>query len=300
MSYMTLAAVASVLAFFVPLLFGGQESSSQFPVSLIQTLAHLGYPTPIQIISFASEVLSLAVLVLSPVVLFSVTNTWSSLSRWRRSFLRFAIMSNIESVAFETEDPRDRLFEAILAANPDYERILDKTEKILRSERTDATVRALPMNIFKNVTIGHRRRAATFDVLIGHRRRAATFDVLIGYPPGSMRKTSLVSANQLLKTRTISNALRALSSIGITAGRVFEGKPTVRSYIEFAEDLKLLASYAGSPVIRGFLVYRETPPSELLYYANDKNNWPRHRLVRIPIVVLVQQENGYEVVVLAS
>jgi hypothetical protein len=277
MSYMTLAAVASVLAFFVPLLFGGQESSSQFPVSLIQTLAHLGYPTPIQIISFASEVLSLAVLVLSPVVLFSVTNTWSSLSRWRRSFLRFAIMSNIESVAFETEDPRDRLFEAILAANPDYERILDKTEKILRSERTD-----------------------TFDVLIGHRRRAATFDVLIGYPPGSMRKTSLVSANQLLKTRTISNALRALSSIGITAGRVFEGKPTVRSYIEFAEDLKLLASYAGSPVIRGFLVYRETPPSELLYYANDKNNWPRHRLVRIPIVVLVQQENGYEVVVLAS
>jgi hypothetical protein len=287
MSYMTLAAVASVLAFFVPLLFGGQESSSQFPVSLIQTLAHLGYPTPIQIISFTSEVLSLAVLVLSPVVLFSVTNTWSSLSRWRRSFLRFAIMSNIESVAFETEDPRDRLFEAILAANPDYERILDKTEKLLRSERTDATVRALPMNIFKNVTIGHRRRAATFDVLIG-------------FPPGSMRKTSLVSANQLLKTRTISNALRALSSIGITAGRVFEGKPTVRSYIEFAEDLKLLASYAGSPVIRGFLVYRETPPSELLYYANDKNNWPRHRLVRIPIVVLVQQENGYEVVVLAS
>jgi hypothetical protein len=279
MFYMILAAVEAILAFVV-----GASTSSNLLQGYFRPLAPIVSSPYFQLVN---EVLSLSVLVLSPVVLVSVSRTWTSLSGWRRSFLRFAIMSNIESVAFEAEDPGEMLFQAIIAANPDYERILNKTARLLQSERSDAGIRWLPKDMFRNVTIGHKRRAATFDVLIG-------------FPPRKMSKTSIVSANQLLKTRTVSNALRALSSIGITAGRVFDGKPSIRSYIEFAEDLKLLSSYAGSAVMRGFLVYKETPQSELLYYANNKNNWPRHQLIRIPIVVLVQQEKGYEVVVLAS
>jgi hypothetical protein len=278
MFYMILAAVEAILAFLVggTILFHPYFLELVISVLVSSRYFQLGY-----------EILSLSVLALSPIVLISVSRTWSSLSRWRRSFLRFAIMSNIESVAFEATDPRDKLFEAIIAANPDYERILNKTEKAVQSERSDASIKSLPMDIFKNVTIGHKRRAATFDVLIG-------------FPPKNMKKTSIAGANEFLKTKTVGGALRSLASIGITAGRVVEGKPSIRSYIEFAEDLKLLSSYAGYAVMRGFLAYTEPPPTELLYYANDRGNWPRHQLIRIPIVVLAQQEKGYEVVVLAS
>jgi hypothetical protein len=288
MSYMILASIDAILAFvlvFVPgdILNQRLPSVRFFHITIALTVGSL--------IHSVNAVLSLTVLALSPIVLVSVTRTWSSLSGWRRSFLRFAIMSNIESVAFEAEDPRDRLFDAMIAANPDYERILSKTTKLLQGTGIDdatTTIKEMPLDIFKNITIGHRRSAATFDVVIG-------------FPPNKMRKTSLgVGANEILKSRTIGDALRDLASIGISAGRVAEGKPSTRSYMEFAEDLKLLSSYADSPVMRGFLVYKEKPPPELLFFANDKNNWPRFQLERIPIVVLVQEENGYEVMVLAS
>jgi hypothetical protein len=286
MSYMILAAIDAILAFvlvFVPSTILNQHLPS-FRISYLTVSLTVG-----SLIHSVNAVLSLTVLALSPIVLVSVTRTWTSLSGWRRSFLRFAIMSNIESVAFEAEDPRDRLFDAMIAANPDYERILNRTTKVLQKlGSVDAAIKEIPLDIFKNITIGHRKSAATFDVLIG-------------FPPNKMRKTSIeAEANELLKSGTIADALRALSAIGISAGRLGEGKPSIRSYMEFAEDLKVLSSYADSPVMRGFLVCSEKPPPEFLFFANDKSNWPRFQLERIPIVVLVQQENGYEVAVLAT
>jgi hypothetical protein len=281
MFYMTLAAVEAVLAF----LFGGTVLFGRFHVSGLLIPAAVLSPLLQLIISWVNEVLSLTVLALSPVVLISVSRTWSSLSRWRRSFLRFAIISNIESVPFEAADPRDKLFDAIIAANPDYERILNKARKLLQDERGEPT-KVIPLDIFKNVTITYKRKSATFDVLIGH-------------PPSNVREAS-ARAEGLLRSKTVRDALRALSDIGITAGRIVDDKPLIETYIRFAEDLKLLSSYADSAVMRGFLVFNGTPSPELINYSSDKRNWPRHRSVRIPIVILSQEEKGYEVAVLAS
>ncbi len=151
-------------------------------------------------------------------------------------------MSNIESVAFEATNPRDRLFDAIIAANPDYERVLSKTTKLLQSGASvDTTMKEIPLDIFKNVTIGHKRSAATFDVVIG-------------FPPNKMGRTSIgAGANELLKSKTISRALTTLAADGTTAGRVIEGKPSIRSLYG------IRGGFEGVIIVRGFACYERVP-----------------------------------------
>jgi hypothetical protein len=305
MFFMTLAAAEAVLAFLVTGITIPRTTLAFPPLITYFPLGSIAKP----VVSFVTLILSLVVLILSPTVLFSVWNTWGSLSRWRRSFLRFSIMANIESVPFEALDPRDKLLEAILSANPDYDRILHQPSKSLqedyeRSRKDDLLSEGgeegaevfeprrpsdiIPPEIFKKLSITHKGRKVVFDILIG-------------LAPRYVRDTTGRSHLLLLRQNWVaSETIRRLSEIGVTAGRVIDGKLDFGDYRVFANDLKLLASYSDTRVLRGFLVSTEPPDQDVVDYARDRRNWPRHNLARIPIVVLVPQDNGYEIAVLAS
>ncbi len=130
------------------------------------------------------------------------------------------------------------------------------------------------------------------------------FDVIIGAPGLAKRQMatdkeqdSMVDSllHSITRIGNMANILRSLSEVGISAGRIIKGQPSIEDYKKFADDLKFLASHTRSRVIRAYLVAGEMPKADLLTYAKDKRNWPRYDFHRIPIDLIVQETAGYEV-----
>jgi len=240
-----------------------------------------------RIISYVTSALSLISLVAAPFVLYSIWQTWNHLSKWRRSFLRFTLISNIESVPFEAGNPQERLLDAIITVNPEYKHVLSHSRFDPEDHRDEYSGERQPETIvkdlFKNVTITHRGKSATFDVLIGYKPKARS------NPINSFTRP-------LSKLGGMANLFHMLSEIGTSAGRIVKGKPSIEEYRRFAEDLKLLASFTNSRIIRAFLVSTELPDPQIVEYAKDKRNWPRYELVRIPIDLVLQEDVSYHVV----
>jgi hypothetical protein len=259
MFFMILAASEAVFAFLISYFRSNLSSSS---IGLI--------------LSYTNALLASLVLVLSPIVLWRVWNTWRSLSRWRRTFLRFALVTSVESVPFDATNPQQRLLDAIMAANPEYEHVL--------FQKSRASPELSP-EIFRNVTITHKNKTATFDILIGHLPKNI----------GKSRATDTL-LRPLAKISGVMTVLHRLSEIGISVGRIIEGKPSIQDYKKFADDLKLLTSYSDSRVTRAMLVSTEPADPEVIKYASERRNWPRVEFTRIPIDIVLQEEKGYQVV----
>jgi hypothetical protein len=229
--------------------------------------------------------LPLTVIPSAPFVLYSIWKTWKSLSKWRKSFLRYALVSSIESSVFEDQDPQERLVKAMVSANPDYEDILKP-----QLEKSGTGYRELSA-LFKNATLSHDGKTVTFDVIIGAPGLAKR------QLPSDKEQDGMVDSllHSITRIGNMANILRAISEVGISAGRIVDGPGSTEDYDKFAADLKILAAHTRSKVIRAYLVTTEIPKAGLVAHAKNKNNWPRYDLHRIPIDLIVQEPVGYEV-----
>lgn len=241
------------------------------PKTIMKELSIFYFPIDLLTIG----ILAATVVFVTPFFVRSVWKTWGSLSKWRKAFLRFSLITNIESVAFETENPQERLLAALTSYNPDYEEILNGSWEDEAGE--SRYIRDIPeiKGIFKNVSVKGKKRTVTFDVLIGGP----------AFPEKSKGALSQVKES-------------FSKEIQITVGRIMQGELSIEDYKQFSEDVKQLLSSRrrkDCPVGRALLVSNVNPSDELIRYAENRRNWPKYHFSQVPIDLIVQEEKGYRV-----